>query len=102
MANAKLFSTFDRRSSYHQVMVSPQDRDQTTFICPRGRHQYRTMPFGLCKAGSTFQRLMDVVMSVVQLKVCLVYPDDIILFTRTVDEHFERLVRVLYWLRTVG
>jgi len=60
------------------------------------------MPFGLCNAGSTFQRLMDVVMSGLHLDVCLVYLDDIILFSRTVEEHLERLVRVLGRLRTAG
>jgi len=102
MASATLFSTFDLRSSYHQVQVAPQDRDKTTFICPRGMYRYRAMPFGLCNAGSTFQRLMDVVMSGLHLDVCLVYLDDIILFSRTVEEHLERLVRVLGRLRTAG
>jgi len=102
MASATLFSTFDLRSSYHQVQVAPQDRDKTTFICPRGMYRYRAMPFGLCNAGSTFQRLMDVLMSGLHLDVCLVYLDDIILFSRTVEEHLERLVRVLSRLRTAG
>ena len=102
MATATLFSTFDLRSSYHQVQVAPQDRDKTTFICPRGMYRYRAMPFGLCNAGSTFQRLMDVVMSGLHLDVCLVYLDDIILFSRTVDEHLERLVRLLGRLRSAG
>ena len=56
MASATLFSTFDLRSSYHQVVVAPEDRDKTAFICPRGMYRYRTMPFGLCNAGATFQR----------------------------------------------
>jgi len=102
MATATLFSTFDLRSSYHQVQVAPQDRDKTTFICPRGMYRYRAMPFGLCNAGSTFQRLMDVVMSGLHLDVCLVYLDDIILFSRTVDEHLERLVRVLGRIQSAG
>jgi len=102
MATATLFSTFDLRSSYHQVQVAPQDRDKTTFICPRGMYRYRAMPFGLCNAGSTFQRLMDVVMSGLHLDVCLVYLDDIILFSRTVDEHLERLVRLLGRLQSAG
>jgi len=102
MANATLFSTFDLRSSYHQVLVAPQDRDKTTFICPRGMYRYRTMPFGLCNAGATFQRLMDVVMSGLHLEVCLIYLDDIILFSRTIEEHLERLLRVLGRLRTAG
>jgi len=102
MSSATLFSTFDLRSSYHQVVVAPQDRDKTAFICPRGMYRYRTMPFGLCNAGATFQRLMDVVMSGLHLDVCLVYLDDIILFSKTVDEHLERLVTVLGRLRSAG
>jgi len=78
MASATLFSTFDLRSSYHQVVVLPEDRDKTTFMCLRGMYRYRTMPFGLCNAGATFQRLMYVVMSGLHFDICLVYIDDII------------------------
>jgi len=102
MASATLFSTFDLQSSYHQVVVAPEDRDKTTFISPRGMYRYRTMPFGLCNAGATFQRLMDVVMSGLHLDMCLVYLDDIIAFSSTVDEHIERLVTVMERLRTAG
>jgi len=102
MASATLFSTFDLCSSYHQVQVGHQDRDKTAFICPRGMYRYRAMPFGLCNAGATFQRLMDVVMSGLHLDVCLVYLDDIILFSKTVEEHLERLVRVLDRLHSAG
>jgi len=80
MSSVTLLSTFDLRSLYHQVQVSPQDSDKTTFICPRGMYRYGSMPFGLCNAGSTFQRLMDVVMSGLHLDVCLVYLDDIVFF----------------------
>ena len=102
MASATLFSTFDLRSSYHQVVVTPEDRDKTAFICPRGMYQYRTMPFGLCNAGATFQRLMDVVMTGLHFNICLVYLDDVILFSKTVDEHFERLIRILSRLLSAG
>ena len=60
------------------------------------------MPFGLCNAGATFQRLMDVVMSGLHLDVCLVYLDDIVVFSKTIEEHVERLVRVLGRLRSAG
>ena len=102
MSSAAWFSTFDLRSSYHQIPVAPQDRDKTTFICPRGMYRYRTMPFGLCNAGATFQRCVDIVMSGLHLDVCLVYLDDIILFSRTIEEHLERLIRVLGRLRSAG
>ena len=102
MAMAKWFSTFDLRSSYHQVRVDPQDRDKTAFICPRGMYRFRAMPFGLCNAGATFQRLMDVVMAGLHLDICLVYLDDIIVYSRTPEEHFERLNTVFNRLRQSG
>ena len=102
MASANFFSTFDLRSSYHQVVVAQEDRDKTAFICPRGMYRYKTMPFGLCNAGATFQQLMDVVMTGLHLEVCLVYLDDIILFSKSVDEHLERLIRILDRLKSAG
>jgi len=102
MATAKWFSTFDLRSSYHQVQVEPQDMDKTAFICPRGQYRFRMMPFGLCNAGATFQRLMDIVMSGLHMNVCLVYLDDIICFSTTIEEHLERLTTILQRLRSSG
>jgi len=87
MSSATWFSTLDLRSSYHQIQVPPQDRDKTTFICPGGMCRYRAMPFGLCNAGATFDRYVDIVMSGLHLDVCLVYLDDIILFSGTIEEH---------------
>jgi len=102
MSNAIWFSTFDLRSSYHQVPVEPADRDKTAFICPRGMYRFRTMPFGLCNAGATFQRLMDVVMTGLHLEVCLVYLDDIIVFSSSIGDHLDRLRMVLDRLRSAG
>ena len=102
MATAQWFSTFDLRSSYHQVQVEPNDRDKTAFICPRGQYRFRMMPFGLCNAGATFQRLMDIVMSGLNMNVCLVYLDDIICYSVSIDQHLERLATILQRLRSAG
>ena len=72
--------------------VNPSDSDKTVFICPSGMFKFQKMPFGLCNSGTTFQRLMDVGL---QFQICLVYIDDIILFSQTIDQHLERLVTVL-------
>jgi len=53
------------------------------------------MPFGLCNAGATFQRLMDLLMAGLTFDVCLVYLDDIIVFSATLDEHLTRLEAIL-------
>jgi len=60
------------------------------------------MPFGLCNSGATFQRLMDVALSGLHFHVCLVYVDDVILFSVTAEEHLERLIIVLGRLRLTG
>ena len=102
MSEARWFSTFDLRSSYHQVRVAEEDMDKTTFTCPRGTYRYRTMPFGLCNAGATFQRLMDLVLSGLNLEVCLVYLDDIVVYSKSVKQHLERLDAVLTRLEQAG
>jgi len=60
------------------------------------------MPFGLCNAGATFQHLMDVVMSGLHFQVCLVYLDNIIVFSETTEQHLERLETILKRLRSAG
>jgi len=97
MAGAKWFSTFDLRSSYHQVQVNPEDMDKTAFICPRG--QFR---FGLCNAGATFQRLMDIVMLGLNLNICLIYLDDTICYSVDIEQHLVRLSSILQRLRSAG
>ena len=99
MTGASWFSTFDLRSSYHQVMLEPAHTDKTAFICREGMFKFKTMPFGLCNAGATFQRLMDTLMSGLTFEICLVYLDDIIVFGRDVDEMLGRLKLVLQRLR---
>jgi len=81
MSGARWFTTFDLRSSYHQVELERCVADKTTFICREGSFRFVTMPFGLCNAGATFQRLMDMVMSGLNFESCLVYVDDIIVFS---------------------
>ncbi|HSN22635.1 MAG TPA: reverse transcriptase domain-containing protein, partial [Methylomicrobium sp.] len=102
MVGAKWFTTVDLRSSYHQVPVDPKDRDKTAFVCPRGMYRFRSMPFGLCNAGATFQRLMDSVMAGLHLDICLVYLDDVIVFSRTENQHLERIEAVLQRIRSAG
>ena len=102
MNGAKWFTTFDLRSSYHQVELEPVDADKTAFICREGSFRFVTMPFGLCNAGATFQRLMDMVMAGLNFEICLIYLDDIIIYSTTPEQHIERLRAVLTRLRGAG
>jgi len=96
------FSTLDLASGYWQVEMDPTLKEKTAFATPFGLHQFRVMPFGLCNAPSTFQRLMELVLAGLQWNICLVYLDDIIVHSRTVKEHLVRLEEVYTRLRKAG
>jgi len=95
LAGFRWYSTCDLRSSFHQVKLDPDASDKTAFITRRGMFRYRTMPFGLTNAVATFQRLMDLGLSVVSLSVCICYLDDLILHSTTLDQHLENLEMIL-------
>lgn len=80
LSGAKLFSTIDLASGYHQVALHERDRDKTAFTTPFGLYEYLRMPFGLCNAPATFQRLMQATMSDLVLQIVLVYLDDLLVF----------------------
>jgi len=75
--------------------MESRDSEKTAFICREGQFRFKTMPCDLCNAGATFQRLIGMVVSGLELEVCLVYLDDVIVFSSTLDQHLERLRQVL-------
>ena len=95
MSGSAWFSTLDLRSSYYQILVDEKDRDETAWICKFGQFRHRRMPFGLCNSDATFQRLIDLVLSGIAYLSCWAYIDEIIIFFKSVEEHFERLLAVL-------
>ena len=93
------FSTLDLRSGYWQVPVAKEDRPKTAFVTYGGLYEYNVMPFGLTNAPATFQRLMDAVLAGLRWQTCLVYLDDIIVFSTDFDTHIQRLRQVFTRLR---
>jgi len=89
----------DLRSGFHQVPVNPRDVNKTTFVCHRGTYRFPKMPFGLCNAPATFQRLMDTVLSGFNFEICLAYLDDIIVFSTDLKSHLTRLTQLFEKLR---
>ena len=99
MNGAVWFSTLDLRSGYHAIPIKESDRDKTAFITRRGCFRYKVLPFGLTTAPSVFQRLMDLVLCGLTYVTCLVYLDDIIVYSRDFDSHMQHLQEVFERLR---
>ena len=99
---SRWFSALDLLSGYWQVEVAEMDRPKTAFCTTEGLYQFRVMPFGLCNAPATFQRLMDLVLAGLQWRECLVYLDDVIVLGHTFQEHLCNLRSVLQRLRESG
>ena len=94
LRGAKWFSTLDLASGYWQVPMDPKDIDKTAFATPYGLFHFKVMPFGLANAPTTFERMMERVLAGLHWKVCLIYLDDVIVFSRTFEEHIVRLHQV--------
>ena len=99
LSGSTLFTTLDLQSGYHQVAMHSESRDKTAFISHAGLYEYNVMSFGLTNAPSTFQRLMSTVLHGLEWKICLIYIDDIIIFSSSFDEHLHRLRLVFDRLR---
>jgi Reverse transcriptase (RNA-dependent DNA polymerase) len=81
----------DLQSGYWQVPIKEADRPKTAFLTADGLYQFKVMAMGLCSAPGAFQRMMDVVLSGLKWTTCLVYLDDIIVYSRLFEEHVNRL-----------
>ena len=82
LSGSKYFSTVDLKQGYFQIPVAVEDRPKTAFSFPGGGlWQFKRMPMGLCNSAPIFERLMERVLSGLTWKLCLVYLDDIIIFS---------------------
>ena len=98
LGKAKFITTLDLARGYWQVPMSEDDRAKTAFTTPRGLYQFKVMPFGLCGAPATFQRMMDSVIRGLESHVA-VYLDDVVVFSETWENHLSHIRGVLQRLR---
>lgn len=92
LTGSNYFSSFDLFSGYHQIPMNTNDIDKTTFITKYGCFAFNVLPFGLCNAPATFQRCMEEVFKPIQQNI-IVYLDDITIYSKTIEEHFQILIK---------
>lgn len=95
------FSSFDCKSGFWQVRLTEQSRALTAFTCPSGHFEWLVLPFGLKQAPAIFQRFMNESFEDFN-KFCLVYVDDIIVFSDTEEQHYEHVLQVLQRCKDKG
>ena len=99
LAGCKWFTTLDLVSGYWQVELQREDKEKTAFTTPEGLFEFNVMPFGLCNAPATFQRLMDAVLAGLQWTTCVVYIDDVLIPGKSFADHLHNVSCVLTRLR---
>jgi Reverse transcriptase (RNA-dependent DNA polymerase) len=102
LEDASVFSTIYCNSGYWQIPVRAEEEKKTTFASHEGLYAFSRMPFGLKNAPATFQRFVDMTLSGLTWKVCLVYLEDIIVYSTSREEHLDNLDVVLHRLYRAG
>ena len=102
LKGARYFSKLDLRDGYHQIPIAESDRFKTAFTCRYGTFEFTVMSFGLKNAPSHFQRSMNMLLSDL-LDVCvLVYMDDILIYSKSAEQHVAHVKQVFARLSAKG
>ncbi|GBG62033.1 hypothetical protein CBR_g28509 [Chara braunii] len=102
LAGNRFFTKIDLRSGYHQIRVAAEDQPKTAFRSRFGHYEFTVMSFGLTNAPATFQTAMNDIFRDILEEYVLVYLDDILVYSRTLEDHIRHLRDVLQRLRKHG
>ena len=92
---AKYYSSLDLKSGYHQIRIRKEDIPKTSFNTRYGSYEWVVLPFGLMNAPPVFQKTMNAVLGDYVDKFAMVYLDDILIYSKTKEDHYQHLCCVL-------
>jgi len=101
LSEAFVFSKFDMKSGFWQIQITERDRYKTAFTTPFGHYEWNVMPFGLKNAPSEFQRIMNDILNPFS-HFAIVYIDDVLIYSKSIDEHWKHLNLFLDIIKTNG
>lgn len=95
LGEAQFFSKIDLESGFHQILIKESDKEKTAFSVNGAKYEFNRMPFGLKNAPSIFQRAIDDIIRPFIGKFAYVYMDDILIFSKTKEEHFDHIKAII-------
>lgn len=99
LRGAKILSSLDLRSGYYQVAMNPESIERTAFVTLESKYEFLVLSSELCNALSTFVRMMNLVLDGIKHKFALVYLDDILIYSKSYEEHLVHLREVFERLK---
>lgn len=92
LSGSKFFSVLDMKSGYHQIEFEEANKHRTAFtVGPIGFYEFNCLPFGLSNSPATYQHITEECLGDLNMKICVIYLDDVIIFADSYEEHLERL-----------
>ena len=101
-AKSRIFSQLDQTAAYWQVKLEKDSQEKSAFVTEQGQFCYQTLAFGMCNGPATYQRMMTKVLKDLLYKSVVVYLDDVLIFTETMEQHLEVLGEVCHRLEQSG
>lgn len=102
LGKSTYFTTLDLSKGFHQVEIVEADREKTAFSTDMGHYQFKRCPFGLKTMPGFFQSLLNGILTGLQGIKCFIYLDDVVIFSRSLDEHYSKLTEIFQRLRATN